>query len=149
MIKKISTLSSILFLSMYSMTAKAELYTNFYNNSKEALEIQAVDPGESMETNAKVGMEIKPQPNGYPPHIWFKATGIASHRFRKVVIVSTTNPNNWCGFYIPYNMHKDGFGIKHDYFYSASQYIIDSYGDFKCYIKNLNDNTAHLNIDRK
>jgi len=147
-IKKTTALSAIMaFASIFSLSAHAELYTNFYNNSGEALYIKEINlGGGEMKTNALVGMEIKPQPSGYPPHIWFKATGRVSDYYRKVVIASKTNPNNWCRFEIPYNL-STGLWTE-EIFYSARTYAIESNGTLRCYINDLNDNTAHLNINQ-
>jgi len=148
MIKKIAMLSGVLGLT-FSASSHAELYTNFYNNSKDGLQIRALDLGNRMESNAKVGMEIKPQPNGYPPHIWLKATGSASNKYRRFEIGSKTNPDNWCRFFIPFNL-TFGEGIpawqEEDF---SGLYKVESFGNFRCYLQNRHGNTAHLNIDLK
>jgi len=148
MIKKIATLACVFVLtSAFSIPSQAELYTNFYNNTKEALKITKIVMPSDHQTNANFGIEIKPQPNGYPPHIWFKANSHRSGpyclREITVAISSALNPKNFCLFTIPYTLDKYG---REDF---SGSYRIDSYGDFHCYLNDRNGNTAHLNLDRK
>jgi len=148
MIKKIAIASGIAALSsVFALPAQAELYTNFYNNTKQALQITQVDlGGGGMETNAKVGLEIKPQPGGYPPHIWFDAKGVVTNYYRLVVISDKDNPNNSCRFSIPYTLVKGRRGHLYEAFFTAGSYKIESKGNLLCYINDLNGNTAHLNL---
>jgi hypothetical protein len=144
--KKIISLSCSLFLASISMSTQAELYTNFYNNSREAVKITQIKTPSHITTNAEQGIEIKPQPNGYPPHIWFKVGRYDEYAPRIYITITSVNSFwNFCRFSIPYNASRP-WSFEGDNY--SGPYLIQSFGDFHCYLKNMHDNTAHLNIDR-
>lgn len=150
-LKKLVISSAFLVFSFGFTSAKAELYTNFYNNTRETVQVTEVDLGVGgIQTNLKRELQIE---NGAtPPHIWWKPQSVVKSPHRYVTLVSTQDPNNWCRFAIPSGLarscSKDGCWEVERH-YDRASYIITDNGDFHCYIKDLNNNTAHLNLERK